>query len=57
MWFMVMDEYTIYSDLLDLLQLANGTVLHFSYQLNVFYKLYYLGYSYYIFYDSKNLKR
>ena len=28
---MIMDECT--SDLLDLLQLANGTVLHFNYEL------------------------
>ena len=51
MWFMMTDECT--SNLLDLLQLANGTVLHFNYEQILFYKLYYCGYSYYILYDSK----
>ena len=51
----MMDEYT--SDLLGILQLANGTVLHFNYELILLYKLYYCGYSNYIFYDSKNLKK
>ena len=41
------------SDLLHLLQLANGTVLHFNYELI----LYYCGYSYYIFYKLKILKK
>ena len=49
------DECT--SDDLGLLQLANGTVLHFNYEVILLYKLYYCGYSYYIFYDSKSLKK
>ena len=48
---MITDECT--SDLLDLLQLANGTVL--IYELILLYKSYYYGYSYYILYDFKNL--
>ena len=52
---MTMDEYT--SNLLDLLQLTNSTVLHFNYEQILFYKLYYWSYYYYIFYDLKNLKK
>ena len=42
---------------MDLLQLANGTVLHLNYELILFYKLHYWGYSYYTIYDLKNLKK
>ena len=52
---MTMDEYT--SNLLDVLQLANGTALHLNYELILFYMLHYWGYSYYTFYDLKNLKK
>ena len=46
------------SDFLYLLQLTNGTVLHFNYELILLYKLYYTVATLiqYIFYDSKNLK-
>ena len=57
---MTSDECT--SDSLHFLQLANGTMLHFNYELILLYKLYKLhyckcGYSWYIFYGSINLKK